>query len=152
MTSPVVRYSPTSDELPLLVSVQKGGSGRLILRENSLRKLPKKAFLGRGGRIMVLVTGVPPLTRWFSAIRILALIGSPRSPVALEAESVIRAHRAMAHQHRRHSSILWLVPVCVLSLRTAHTGDGPAALSGHSLVPFWTAHEPTHLLLQRTRL
>ena len=47
-----------------------------------------------------------PFRYIFPAIRILGLMGPPRSLMTLEAESVIGVPRGIAHQHRRHFPIL----------------------------------------------
>jgi len=60
------------------------------------------------------------------AIGILGLMERPHFQRGLEAAVLIGVPRGMAHQPRRHFSILWSVPVCGLFPHTAHTGDGPA--------------------------
>ncbi len=44
MTSPVVKYSPSIDALPLLLSVQKVGLDRLIPTRKPVEKIAKKTI------------------------------------------------------------------------------------------------------------
>ena len=75
----------------------------------------------------------PPFVKW--AIGILGLMERPHFQRGLEAAVLIGVPRGIAHQPRRHFSILWSVPVCGLFPRPTRPAMTPSSVVCFSHMP-----------------